>query len=123
MHGHPQNLLEVLLGARVYGLVSSSPLSPNLLPFQYSIARQTFMRIGAPTYLWLACALNGRKVGNGDDACYDNCVAYFTKRELNKSNVLHELYHHVAYVYEWNMTERREETEADEYARTILKRV
>jgi len=81
------------------------------------------MRIGAPTYLWLACALNGRKAGNGYEASYDNCVAYFTKRGLRKSDVLHELYHHLAYVNEWDMSERREETEADEYARTILKRV
>lgn len=65
--------------------------------------------------------LNGRKVGNGDEACYDNCVAYFTKRGLNKSNVLHELYHHIAYVNEWNLSERREEIEANEYARILKK--
>jgi hypothetical protein len=66
--------------------------------------------------------LNGRKVGNGDEACYENCIAYFTKRGSKKSNVLHELYHHLAYVNEWEMSERREETEANEYARKILRR-
>lgn len=66
--------------------------------------------------------LNGRRVGNGDEACYDNCVAYFTKRGLNKSNVLHELYHHLAYLNEWEMSERREEIEANKYSSKILKR-
>lgn len=66
--------------------------------------------------------LNGRKVGNGDEACYDRSVAYFIKRGLNKSNVLHELYHHLAYVNEWGVSERREETEANEYTRKILKK-
>jgi hypothetical protein len=66
--------------------------------------------------------LNGRKVGIGDEVCYNRNVAYFTKRGLNKSNILHELYHHLAYVNEWEMSERREETEANEYARKILRR-
>jgi hypothetical protein len=66
--------------------------------------------------------LDGRRVGNGDEACYDNCKAYFTKRGLNKSNVLHELYHHLAYVDEWEMSERREEMEADRYARKVLRK-
>jgi hypothetical protein len=66
--------------------------------------------------------LNGRKVGNGDEACYDRNVAYFTKRGLNKSNVLHELYHHLAYLNEWSMSERTEEVEANEYSRKVLKR-
>jgi hypothetical protein len=65
--------------------------------------------------------LDGRKVGNGDEACYDRNVAYFTKKGLNKSNVLHELYHHLAYVYEWEMSERREEKEAYRYVREVLK--
>jgi hypothetical protein len=41
--------------------------------------------------------LNGRKVGNGDDACYFENKAYFTKRGLKKRTVLHELYHHIIY--------------------------
>jgi len=39
--------------------------------------------------------LNGRKVGNRDDACYFENKAYFTKRGLKKRTVLHELYHHL----------------------------
>lgn len=66
--------------------------------------------------------LNGKKVGNGDEACYDRNVAYFTKIGLNKSNVLHELYHHIAYVTEWDMGERREEREANKYAGKVLRR-
>jgi hypothetical protein len=66
--------------------------------------------------------LNGRKVGNGDEACYDNCVAYFTKRGLTKRTILHELYHHLAHVNEWDMSERREESKANEYSRKVLKR-
>jgi len=48
--------------------------------------------------------------------------AYFTKRGLTKRTILHELYHHLAYVNEWNMSERREEREADKYARKVLKK-
>jgi hypothetical protein len=66
--------------------------------------------------------LNGRRVGNGDEVCYDRNVAYFTKKGLNKSNVLHELYHHLACLNKWSMSEKREETESNEYARKVLKR-
>ena len=66
--------------------------------------------------------LDGRRVGNGSEACYDHYVAYFTKRGLNKRNVLHEFYHHLAYVYDWDITERAEEREANRYARIILKK-
>lgn len=67
--------------------------------------------------------VDGRKVGNGDEACYDydDYTAYFTKRGLNKSNVLHELYHHLSYVNDWVMSERMEERKANRYARNILK--
>ena len=53
--------------------------------------------------------LNGRKVGNGDEACYEDYVAYFTKKGLDKSNVLHELYHHLVYVKGLDVPEKREE--------------
>jgi hypothetical protein len=81
----------------------------NLLTEYYGIRR---MRI----------VLNGRKVGNGGEACYDKNVSYFTKRGLNKSNVLHELYHHLAYVNEWGMSERKEEMEANRYTRNVLRK-
>jgi hypothetical protein len=66
--------------------------------------------------------LDGRKVGNGDESCYDDCVAYFTRRGLNKSNVLHELYHHLAYVKNWGMPLKKEEKEASDYSRIVLKK-
>jgi hypothetical protein len=65
--------------------------------------------------------LDGRNVGNGDDACYDERVACFTKRGLNKFNIVHELYHHLVYAKDMDMTIRKEEKEADQFARKILK--
>ena len=64
--------------------------------------------------------VDGRRVGDGYEACYYKHAAYFKKRGLNKHNVLHELYHHIAEVNELNMTERIEERCADRYARDFL---
>ncbi len=66
--------------------------------------------------------VDGRKVGNRDDACYYDYVAYFKKRKLNKRNVLHEFFHHLAYVYDLVLSDSREEREANRYARTVLAR-
>jgi len=66
--------------------------------------------------------LDGRRVGNGDVACYENNRAYFTKRGLNKHYVLHELYHHIAYVKGWDMSVRKEEREANGFVREFVKR-
>ena len=66
--------------------------------------------------------VDGRRVGNNDKACYDEYVAYFKKKELNKHNVLHEFYHHLAYIFDWEMSEKREEREANRYAITIMKK-
>lgn len=60
--------------------------------------------------------IDGRRVGNGYEACYDNYVAHFKKKGLNKFNVLHELYHHIAYVNGWEMSLRKEEKEANKYS-------
>jgi len=65
--------------------------------------------------------LDGRRVSNDAVAYYDEYVAYFTKRGLKKRYVLHEFYHHLAYVFDWVMSDRREEREAYRYARTILR--
>ena len=54
---------------------------------------------------------------------YENYVAYFSKRGLNKRNVLHELYHHLAYVNDWDVSERMEEREANRYVRKVMKNV
>jgi hypothetical protein len=64
--------------------------------------------------------LNGRKVGNGDIAVYFENKAYFTKRGLKKRTILHELYHHLSYVNGLEMAERKEERDANFYARDFL---
>ena len=61
--------------------------------------------------------LNGRKVGNGDIASYFQNRAYFTKKGLNKQTILHELYHHLAYVNNMDLSEAKEERAANSYAR------
>ena len=66
--------------------------------------------------------LNGRKVGNGDSACYFENKAYFTKRGLKKSTVLHELYHHLAYSKGMDKPDGIEEKEANNYSREFLKK-
>ena len=65
--------------------------------------------------------VDGRKVGNNDDACYYDYVAYFKKRRLNRRNVLHEFYHHLAYVYDLDFTDSREERGANRYSRILVK--
>ena len=65
--------------------------------------------------------LNGRKVGNGDEACYEDYVAYFTKKGLNKFNALHEFYHHLVYSKGLDMAIRIEEKEANFYARNFMR--
>lgn len=67
-------------------------------------------------------ALNGRKVGNGYDASYSRNIAHFKKRGLNKANVLHEFFHHIAYLQGLEMTEPREEREANRFTREIRRR-
>jgi hypothetical protein len=64
--------------------------------------------------------LNGRKVGNGDIAVYFQNRAYFTKRGLTKRTVLHELYHHLAYVNGLNEVKTEEERAANSFARGFL---
>ena len=64
--------------------------------------------------------VDGRKVGNSDDAIYYDYVAYFKKRKLNKRNVLHEFFHHLAFVYELDLSDSKEEREANRYVRMIL---
>lgn len=81
----------------------------NLLTKYYGIRRMKIV-------------VDGRRVGNGDEACYEDYTAYFTKRGLNKRNVLHELYHHLAYVNDWDVSERMEETLANRYVGRVVKK-
>jgi len=53
--------------------------------------------------------LNGRVVGKGNVADYFNGIAMFTKKGLNRRNVLHELYHHVVESKGIKMPEKKEE--------------
>ena len=61
--------------------------------------------------------VNGRRVGNGDFACYEENKAYFTKKGLTKRTVLHELYHHLVYVNGLEISDTKEERAANSYAR------
>jgi len=66
--------------------------------------------------------VDGRRVVNSDEACYDyqTSTAYFKKKGLDRFNVLHEFYHHLTYINGWDIPERREEKEADTYAKKCL---
>jgi hypothetical protein len=64
--------------------------------------------------------LDGRKVGNGDVAAYLKNRAYFSKKGLNKNTVLHELYHHLVEANDIEIPLRKEEREANGFARNFL---
>jgi hypothetical protein len=66
--------------------------------------------------------LNGKRVGNGDLACYSENKAYFTKKGLNKRTVLHELYHHLVYTNGLELSETTEEKNANIYAGEFLRK-
>jgi hypothetical protein len=66
--------------------------------------------------------LNGRRVGNGDAACYFKNRAYFSKKGLNRKNALHELYHHLVDANGLELPLRKEEKSANDNARKFLKR-
>jgi len=65
--------------------------------------------------------VDGRRIGNGDEACYvyDSHTAYFKRKGLDRSNVLHEFYHHLAYVRKLKLGRNKEEREAQKYARRV----
>jgi hypothetical protein len=65
--------------------------------------------------------LNGRRVGNGDRACYFQNKAYFSKKGLNKRTVLHELYHHLVDAKGMQLHVRTEERNANDFAKYLLK--
>jgi hypothetical protein len=66
--------------------------------------------------------LDGRKVGNGDRACYFRNRAFFSKKGLTRKNVLHELYHHLVEMKGLELPERIEEKQANRYAREFVKK-
>jgi len=66
--------------------------------------------------------LNGRKVTQGYECDYFEGVACFTKKGMNKRNVLHELFHHIVENKEMKMTRSKEEKKAVLFVREVLKR-
>jgi len=65
--------------------------------------------------------LDGRKVMKGYKCDYFEDIACFTKKGLNKKNVLHELYHHVAENKKLEMPKRKEEMAANVFVRSVMK--
>jgi len=66
--------------------------------------------------------VNGRRVTKGNDAEYFENFALFTKKGLNKRNVLHELYHHIAEKKGLDISERKEEREAYRFVRSVMRK-
>ena len=66
--------------------------------------------------------LNGKKVGRGCEAEYFSNKAFFTKKGLNRENVLHEFYHHLVEKKGLDLPERVEEKQAKGYAREFVKK-
>lgn len=58
----------------------------------------------------------GRRMGKGFKAYYEDNKAYFSKKGLNKRNVLHEFYHHLVDCYILD----EEEKLANRFAREVL---
>jgi len=66
--------------------------------------------------------LDGRKVTKGYVCDYLEGIACFTKKGLNKRNVLHELYYHIAYNEGLEISEKKEEQEASRFVRKIMRK-
>jgi hypothetical protein len=66
--------------------------------------------------------VDGRRVMRACEADYFEGIACFTKKGLNKRNVLHELYHHIIENEGVEMSERREEKEANIFVREIIEK-
>ena len=66
--------------------------------------------------------LDGRKVMKGYPCDYFEGIACFTKKGLNKRNVLHELYHHIVNNKELEISEKKEEREASRFVRKIMRK-
>ena len=82
----------------------------NLLSEHYGVKR---MRV----------ILDGRKVGNGDLACYCRNKAHFSRKGLNRRNLLHEFYHHLLEAKGIEIPTRIEEKEANNYTKEFLKNI
>jgi len=66
--------------------------------------------------------VDGRKVTRGCPCDYFKNTACFTDKGLNKRNVLHELHHHIVEKKALEMPEKKEERDANRFAREIIKK-
>ena len=66
--------------------------------------------------------LDGRKVVKGYPCDYFEGIACFTKKGLNKRNVLHELYHHIVNNKGLEISEKKEEREASRFVRDVTRK-
>jgi hypothetical protein len=66
--------------------------------------------------------LNGRRVMRACECDYYEGIACFTKKGLNKRNILHELYHHIVENNGLEMSEKIEEMEANRFAREVMRK-
>ena len=66
--------------------------------------------------------LNGRRVMRACDCDYFEGIACFTRRGLKKRNVLHELYHYIVENKNIEMSEAKEEREANTFARAVIRK-
>jgi len=66
--------------------------------------------------------VDGRRVMRACEADYFEGIACFTKKGLNRKNVLHELYHHILESKRIGMSDRKEEEEARRFAREVTKK-
>ena len=64
--------------------------------------------------------LDGKRTGRTCVAFYENGKATFRKSSLNRTNVLHEFYHHLTAKKHLELSESIEEKEANSYARKFL---
>ena len=65
--------------------------------------------------------LDGKKVGKNCLGFYLKNTACFRKNGLQKRVVLHELYHHLIEMKQFELSSREEEKEANSYACCFLK--
>ena len=65
--------------------------------------------------------LDEKRVGKGYSGYYMKNRAYFTKRGLNRRTVLHEFYHHLVDAKGLEVPLRKEEKEANSYARDFIR--
>jgi len=65
--------------------------------------------------------VDGRRVMRACEADYFEGIACFTKKGLNKRNVLHELYHHIIENKGIELPIKKEEREANAFAGEMLK--